>query len=91
MSRVVIRQEHSKTDDEVKAIIADVEHTLVSRYDVRTRWRGNDVLFERPGLNGELCMEPGCVVIKMKLGMMLGIYSRLIQTELEKEVAEKLA
>jgi hypothetical protein len=36
-------------------------------------------------------MEPGCVVIKMKLGMMLGIYSRLIQTELEKEVAEKLA
>ena len=90
MARVVIRQKHNKTDDEVREIIKDVEHTLVSRYDVRTRWRGGDVIFERPGLNGELCMEPGCVVIRMKLGIMLGLYSRTIQTELEKVVAEKL-
>ncbi len=91
MARVVIRQHHNKSDDEVREIIEDVEHTLVKRYDVRTRWRDNAVTFSRPGLDGELCMEPGCLVIRMRLGIMLGIYSRTIQTELEKVVAEKLS
>ena len=91
MAQVVIRQNHNKTDDEVRGIIEDVEQTLVSRYDVRTRWRDNGVRFSRPGLDGELCMEPGCVVIRMKLGIMLGIYSRTIQTELERVVAQKLS
>jgi putative polyhydroxyalkanoate system protein len=91
MSRVVIRQKHNKSDDEVREIIEDVEKTLISRYDVRTRWRANEVRFSRPGIDGELCMEPGCVVIRMKLGIMLGIYSRTIQTELERVVAEKLS
>ena len=90
MARVVIRQQHNKSDKEVREIIQDVEQTLVKRYDVRTRWRDNEVRFSRPGLDGELCMEPGCVVIRMKLGVMLGIYSRTIQTELEKVVSEKL-
>ena len=92
MSRVLIRQKHSKSDDEVRAIIADVQDTLRTRYDLKTRWRGEDAVeFQRPGLNGELCMEPGCVVIKMRLGIVLGLYARTIQTELEKTVADKLA
>jgi putative polyhydroxyalkanoate system protein len=92
MSRVLIRQKHTKSDDEVRAIIADVQDTLRTRYDLKTRWRGEDAVeFQRPGLSGELSMEPGCVVIRMKLGIMLGLYARTIQTELENTVADKLA
>ena len=91
MSRVLIRQKHNKSDDEVRQIIRDVQDTLESRFDLKTRWQGDAVEFERSGLKGQLSMEPGFVVIKMKLGMMLGLYSRTIQTELEKVVAKKLA
>lgn len=92
MANVVIKQPHNKDDDEVRTIVEEVEHTLASEYDLSTRWNGDDcVEFKRSGLSGKLTMEPGCVVIKMKLGMMLGMYSRKIQTELEKIVSEKLA
>lgn len=91
MSKVLIKQKHSKTEDEVREIVGEVEQMLAADYGLKTRWQGNAVRFERSGLSGELSMEPGAVLIKMKLGMMLGMYSRKIQTELEKIVAEKLA
>lgn len=91
MSKVLIKQEHNKSDAEVREIISEVEGMLTSKFGLKTRWQGNAVKFQRSGLDGELSMQPGAVLIKMKLGMMLGMYSRKIQTELEKIVAEKLA
>ena len=91
MSRVQIRQQHSKSDDEVRNILLGVEDDLASRFRLSTEWRGNDtVLFRRSGLQGELVMEPGCVVIKLKLGVMLGLIARQIQTELENSLSDKL-
>lgn len=92
MTKVVIKQPHSKGDDEVRTIVGEVEQTLATNYDLQTSWNGRDTVeFKRSGLTGELCIEPGCVVIKLKLGMMLGMYSRKIQTELEKIMADKLS
>ena len=91
MSSVTIRQNHSKSNEEVRRIVQDVEDNLVSHVNLDTRWQGDKVIFRRSGLEGELRMEPGCVVVNMKLGIMLGLFSRQIQTELEKNLSEKLA
>lgn len=91
MSRVQIKQQHCKSDDEVRRILLSVEDDLASRFRLSTRWPDTDrVLFRRSGLKGELVMEPGCVVINMKLGVMLGLFARQIQTELENSLSEKL-
>ena len=92
MSRVLIRHKHNKSQDELHRIITDIQEMLQSGYHLDTRWRGDDAMeFQRPGLSGELSMEPGCLVIKMKLGIMLSIYSRTIQTKLEQAITQKLA
>ena len=92
MSKVLIRHKHNKSHDEVHSVIEDVQELLQTRYHLKTHWRGDDAMeFQRPGLNGELSMEPGCLVIKMKLGVILGTYSRTIQTKLENAITERLS
>ena len=91
MSRILIRQQHNKSTDEVVDILKDVEETLATRFKLSTSWRDDTVVFKRSGLDGELRMEPGCVVISMKLSRMLGLFARQIQTELESNLANKLA
>jgi putative polyhydroxyalkanoate system protein len=91
MSKILIRQHHNKSHEEVVDILKEVEQTLITRFKLSTSWKGDNVIFKRSGLDGELCIEPGCVVIKMKLGRMLGLFARQIQTELETNLANKLA
>jgi len=92
MSKVQITQRHHKSDEEVRDIVRSVERELIARFGLSTRWKSDHcVTFNRTGLSGELAMEPGCITITMKLGIMLGLYSRAIQTELEKNLARKLA
>ena len=93
MAKVVVKQAHQKCEKEVRAIVEDVEAQLVDDYDLRSSWiSDNEIEFKRSGgLSGKLCMEPDCVVITLKLGMMLGMYSKKIQSQLEKIMAERLA
>lgn len=92
MSRVQIRQSHNKSESEVREVVYSVEHELATRFGLSTSWKNDHcVTFKRPGLSGELTMEPGCVTIDMKLGILLRLYSRTITQELEKDLASKLA
>lgn len=91
MSSVQIVHRHNKSEEEVRSLLQEVEESLRTRYGVSTRWREDAVSFKRSGLSGELRMEPQCVVINLKLGVMLAMHSRKIQTELERVVADKLA
>ena len=92
MRVVQIEQNHSKSDAEVKEILLDVEKELKARFGLATDWKNSQtVSFKRSGVKGALRMKPGNVSINMKLGLVLGLYSRTIQTELKKTLAEKLA
>ena len=91
MSKVQITQRHHKPDDEVRDIVRSVEQELISRFGLATQWTDDrSVSFKRSGLSGELVMGPGRVTVNMKLGLVLGLYSRAIQTELERTLARKL-
>ena len=86
MSKVVIKQKHNKDEDEVRQIVEEVEQKLAADYDLKTRWNGDAVEFKRSGLTGELSMEPGCVVIKLKLGMIPAEWQSISQVSLLGEI-----
>lgn len=92
MAKIVVTQRHQKSEEEVRALVNELEIKLVEKFNLDSRWTTDDIIeFKRSGLSGELCIEPNCVVISLKLGVMFGMYSKKIQSQLEKLMADNLS
>jgi len=91
MSRVNIRQAHSRSLDEVREIVRKVADQLQRKSGLKSSWQTDDcVHFRRAGVGGELHIRPTEVTIDLDLGILLGAYARKIKQELQREMAERL-
>lgn len=92
MAKIVVKQAHNKSEQAVRELVEDLQVQLRDEFDLEGRWQSDTVIsFKRSGVSGELCIEPNCVVVSLKLGMMLGMYANKIQRKLETMMAEKLS
>ncbi|MBD9537677.1 polyhydroxyalkanoic acid synthase [Stenotrophomonas sp. ATCM1_4] len=90
MSTIDIRHAHSLSEDNARSAIAEVAQKLQERFDVTTRWEGQVLHFARSGVEGGIELLPGAVRVKAELGFLLSAMKGMVESEIQRVLAEKL-
>lgn len=90
MSTIDIRHAHSLSDDSARNAIAEVAKKLEERFDVTAHWEGQTLRFARSGVDGAIELLPGAVRVKAELGFLLSAMKGMVESEIQRVLAEKL-
>lgn len=90
MSNIDIQHAHSLSDDKARSAIGEVAEKLQERFDVTTRWEGQVLHFTRSGVDGAIELLPGVVRVKAQLGFLLSAMKGMVESEIQRVLAEKL-
>ncbi len=90
MSTIDIRHPHSLSDDAARNAIAEVAKKLEERFEVSTRWENQTLRFARSGVEGGIELLPGAVRVKAELGFLLSAMKGMVESEIQRVLAEKL-
>jgi putative polyhydroxyalkanoate system protein len=91
MANIHVRQQHNKSEQEVRQIADQLARKLDSKYQLSSKWNGNTLEFKRSGLHGSLIIGASEVSISLKLGMMMSAFAGKIKNELAKSLKDTLA
>ena len=90
MSRIDIRHAHSLSATSARQAIEEIAKKLQERFDVSTRWQGQQLHFARSGVEGAIEMLPGAVRVKAELGFLLSAMQGMVESEIRRVLSEKL-
>jgi putative polyhydroxyalkanoate system protein len=92
VSKISLCQAHNKSPEELRDLIGQMAVKLEERYQLTSRWLGtNEVEVARSGINGRITLCDFEVKVDIKLGLMMGAFKSIIQREISRSMAEKLA
>lgn len=89
MAGIDIRHPHSLPPDQARTAIDEVAAKLQSRFDLACRWEGDELAFERSGVDGRIAMAPQELRVTAKLGFLLSAMQGPIESEIRRVLAEK--
>lgn len=90
MSRICIRRRHEKGLEEARRAIERVAQRIAERFEIAYAWRGNRLLFERPGVEGSITVEESAVEVAAELSFWLFALRGTIEREIERYLEEAL-
>ena len=88
-SDIKIRRSHSMPHDKARAAAEKMAKLLKKEFELDYEWAEDDqdvLVFERPGVNGELTVAPKHVEMEVKLGFLL----RMMKPTIERHIHEHL-
>lgn len=92
MSRLSLKQAHSKPKEEVREVVEELSSQLRDQFGMSCDWAGDDqVNFHRKGVDGTLKISDSDVAIDMKLGLLMGAFKPKIKEELQRTMAKYLS
>ncbi|HRQ65310.1 MAG TPA: polyhydroxyalkanoic acid system family protein [Xanthomonadaceae bacterium] len=84
MSQIIVRRKHSKSIDDARKAVESVAEHIAERFDVEYGWEGNTLLFDRPGVHGEIALGRGEVCIEANVSFFLFAIKPAIESEIER-------
>lgn len=95
MADIDLKRAHSLGLAGARAAAEKMSDALGRRFDLKGRWTGNTLHFERPGVSGNLDVTATEVRLAVTLGFLLkamkGSIERAVHEELDKVIADKPA
>ena len=88
MSTIKVSQPHTVSIDEARAKVQGFED-MVKKYGVSSKWSGNRAKLKGTGVSGSIAVDPGAVVVELKLGLLAkaaGVKPDLLQKSIEKRL-----
>jgi len=85
MGTLEISKKHQLSHKKAKAAAQKVADDLKARFDLDYEWNGDCIEFERPGLSGELHVDPSEVRLECQLGFLLSALKPMLEAEINKE------
>lgn len=79
MSEIKIRRAHTMPHDKARLAAEKMARRLKKEFDLEYEWDGDVLVFQRPGVNGELTVAPKYVEMEVKLGFLLRIMKPTIE------------
>lgn len=89
MSDIKIRRAHSMPHDKARAAAEKMAKLLKKEFELDYEWAEDDkdvLVFERPGVNGELKVAPKHVEMEVKLGFLL----KMMKPTIERHIHDHL-
>lgn len=85
MANIVLRRAHALGREGARAAAQRVEEDLQSTFQMRTRWDGDVLAFERPGVSGVLEIGDGHVALTAELGWLFAGFKPRIEAHLQRD------
>ena len=79
MATIRIAKKHELPHDKAKAAAQRIADDLAKRFDLRCEWHGDDIAFERAGVNGQLHVGKSQVRLDCELGFLLSMLKPTIE------------
>jgi putative polyhydroxyalkanoate system protein len=94
MSDIKIRRAHSMPHDKARAAAERMAKMLQKEFQLEYEWARDEkdvLVFERPGVNGELTVAPKHVEMEVKLGFLLKMLKPTIERHIHDHLDEIFA
>ena len=89
MPSIDIRRAHSRPLAEARRKVEHVAEHLASRVDMRWRWEGNELHFERSGVDGHIKVSARQVHVTANLGFLLSALRGSVEREVHRYLDEE--
>jgi putative polyhydroxyalkanoate system protein len=86
MSDIKIRRAHAMPHDKARGAAEKMAKRLQQEFALDYEWDGDVLVFERPGVNGELTVAARHVEMEVKLGFLL----KMMKPTIERHINENL-
>lgn len=90
MATIEISRSHWLGKDEAREAAEGIARRLESKLDVKYRWEGDDLRFERTGAKGRIHVADGAVRVEVDLGMMLRPMKGKVEQKIHQYLDEAL-
>lgn len=84
MATVEITREHSLGKDLAKERAQLMADKLAAKLDAKCSWQGDELTFQRSGVDGSILIGEDDVRVAVKLGMLLTPMAGMVKGEIEK-------
>lgn len=89
MSNIDIRHPHSLAPEQARDAVQRIAESLAERFGVSYAWQGDDLRFERSGIDGRVSLQPGALQVTAKLGFLFGAMKGTIEHEIRRVLEER--
>ncbi len=89
MSDIDIRHPHSLAPQQAREAVQGIADALAQRFGVSYAWFGDDLQFQRSGIDGRVSLQPGALHVSAKLGFLLGAMKGSIEHEIRRVLEER--
>lgn len=90
MSTIDISHAHSLPADQARTAIEEVAKKLEERFDVSSQWDGPILRFSRSGVDGAIELQQSAVRVTAELGFLLSAMKGMVESEIQRVLADKL-
>ena len=91
MADIDIRRTHALGLAGARSAAERMEAHLAKKFDLKGRWQGDTLHFERPGVNGSLAVGDKDLHLSVALGFLLKAMKGSIQSTIEQELDKLFA
>ena len=89
MSSIDIRHRHSLPLPKARKEVEQVAKKLATKFEMTYGWDGDELRFERSGVDGHIHVTDKQIRVTAKLGFMLSLLQGTIEQEIRKVLAER--
>lgn len=90
MSEIDIRRKHSLAPAKAREAAEKVARQLKREFELKYRWEGASLHFERPGVDGKLTVNASEVRLRARLGLLLAFLKPQIERKVHEHLDEAL-
>ncbi len=91
MAGIDIRHPHSLPIAKAREGVEDVARKLADRFGFEYGWDGDEMHFNRAGVDGAIAVTPGELHVTAKLGFLLSALHGTVEREIRKVLDEKFS
>lgn len=84
MSHIDIRAYHQLSRKEAQDAADALAEDLAGKFDIDYGWDGDTLVFERPGVEGQITIDGSSIHIEARLGMLLMLLKGRIEDEVHR-------
>lgn len=85
-----ISHPHQLAPDAAHAVVQTIAEKLHERFQVSTQWQGDTLVFSRPGVDGQIRLDPGQVRVTAQLGFPYSMMQSMVEGEIQRVLGERL-
>lgn len=89
MSSIDIRHRHSLTLPKARKAVEDMAKKLASKFDMEYGWDGDELHFNRSGVDGRIHLDDKQIRVTAQLGFLLSALKGTVEQEIRRVLAER--